>query len=222
MPLTASETKNGCTTIELGSLAIDEASILRIQGYRDLSTVRRPIKRAASSAARLTEELAKPRIYFRTFDVAHCQGKTLSLEGGVTFENEAFGRFLTGAEQIVVFIMTMGEALDEAVIESISSDRLLDALFLEASGWLGIEAATKTLSKHLRELGRPEGRCLSLRLGPGYSYKVDGRDVHWPLEQQQTLFRLFADDPIDVQLLESCAMLPKLSRSGLYGYLPSC
>lgn len=219
--MTIVRASDGLTTIELQSLSIDEASILRIQGYRDIEAVRRAIKRAASSAARLTEELATPRIYFRTFNVIQCQGETLSLEGGAAFENEAFGRFLAGAEQIVVFVLTMGPALDEAVIESISSDRLLDALFLEAAGWLGIEAATKFLSTHLRELAGRQGQRLSLRLGPGYSYKLNGKQVHWPLEQQQTLFRLFANDPIDVQLLESSAMLPKLSRSGLFGYLPS-
>jgi len=219
--LTVSQTSTGCSTIELESIAIDEAGILRIQGYRDLETIRPAIKRAAASAARMTETLAKPHIYFRTYNVSLCWGGKLILENGAVFENEAFGRFLVNAEQIVVFVLTMGQALDQAVIENISSDGLLDALFLEAAGWLGIEAATKVLSSHLRELGQARGQKLSLRLGPGYSYKLDGKSVCWPLEQQQTLFRLFANDPIEVQLLESCAMLPKLSRSGLFGLLPA-
>ena len=60
---------------------------------------------------------------------------------------------------------------------------------------------------------------MSPRLGPGYSYKLDGRSVLWPLEQQQPLFEMFARDDVDIELLESCAMLPKISRSGLFGFL---
>ncbi|MDH3662269.1 MAG: hypothetical protein OEU92_19950 [Alphaproteobacteria bacterium] len=148
-----------------------------------------------------------------------CQGKILELEDGTVFENEAFERFLKEARHIVVFILTMGHALDKAVIDYISNDNLLNALFLETAGWLGIEAATRILSIYLRARAREQGQRLSPRLGPGYSYKLDGRSVLWPLEQQQTLFKLFADAPIDVELLESCAMLPKISRSGIFGFL---
>lgn len=203
----------------LDNLAIDETSILRIQGYRDIGRVRPAIKRAAAAAARETEALIRPHVYYRTLNVRYCQGKTLELEDGTVFENEAFERFLKEARRIVVFILTMGHALDKAVVDYITEDQLLNALFLETAGWLGIEAATRTLSIQLRKSARELGHRLSPRLGPGYSYKLDGRSVLWPLEQQQTLFRLFANHPIDIQLLESCAMLPKISRSGIFGVL---
>ncbi|MGI9452648.1 MAG: hypothetical protein ACR2QH_18695 [Geminicoccaceae bacterium] len=203
----------------LDGIEIDETSILRLQGYRDLERVRRAIKRAAASAARETEALIRPCVYYRLLVVDRCQGSTLELEDGTVFENEAFQRFLKESREIVVFILTMGHALDEAVVDHIDKDRLLNALFLETAGWLGIEAATRRLSIHLRERARKTGYRLSPRLGPGYSYKLDGRSVSWPLEQQQTLFKLFIDDNIDVQILESCAMLPKISRSGIFGFL---
>ena len=209
------------TVMSINRLAIDEASILRIQGYRDLARVRLALKSAATAAARETETLICPKVYYRTVEVRDCQGKTLELEDGTIFENEAFERFLKEARRIVAFIVTMGHALDKAVVDYIAEDQLLNALFLETAGWLGIEAATRTLSIQLRESARAGGHRLSPRLGPGYSYKLDGRSVLWPLEQQQTLFGLFAGYPIDIQLLESCAMLPKISRSGVYGFLPT-
>ena len=42
-------------------------------------------------------------------------------------------------------------------------------------------------------------------------------DSEWPLEEQKSLFALFEGRAISVQLLDSCAMIPKMSRSGLYG-----
>lgn len=210
---------SGCSVMKPDGITIDDTSILRIQGYRDLDRVRPAIKRAAASAARQTESLISPRIYYRILDVKRCKGESLELEDGTVFENEAFQRFLKEARQIVVFILTMGHELDQAVIDDIGKDQLLNALFLETAGWLGIEGATRALSTHLRGRAKERGERLSPRLGPGYSYKLDGRSVCWPLEQQQTLFKLFANDPIDVDLLESCAMLPKISRSGIYGFL---
>lgn len=216
-PLSADEI--GFFDFTLDDITVDESSILRIQGYRDLSKIRPAIKNAAASAARETEELIIPQIYCRILNVHYCEGKTLTLEDGTTFENEAFQRFLKDVRQVVVFILTMGHALDKAVVSSIAEDQLLHALFLETAGWLGIEAATRDFSGHLRALAKPSGMRLSPRLGPGYSYKLDGRSVLWPLEQQQTLFRLFADHHLDVEILESCAMLPKISRSGIFGFL---
>ncbi len=210
---------DGYVIMAPGDVAIDEASILRIQGYRDLERIRPAIKRAAAASARETENLIRPRAYYRILNVDTCRGSILELEDGTVFENEAFQRFLREPRSVTAFILTMGHALDQAVIDYIADDQLLNALFLETAGWLGIEAATRMLSIHLRSRARDHGLRLSPRLGPGYSYKLDGRSVLWPLEQQQTLFKLFSNVPMDVEILESCAMLPKISRSGIYGFL---
>ena len=116
--------------------------------------------------------------------------------------------------------MTMGQGLDAAIKTSLDEDRLLNALFLEVAGWLAIEITTKKFSMHLKSLIDKNEMKLSPRLGPGYSYKIDDRSVMWPLEQQRVLFELFKYNEIGVTLLESCAMLPKISRSGLFGMLP--
>lgn len=207
------------TLLAFERIAIDEGRILRIQGYRDPDRIRAVIKRAAAGAARETESLLRATACCRLAGVRQCAGGVLELDDGTVFENMAFGRFLARAEQIVVFILTMGQALDEAVMSKIAADQLLDALFMETAGWLGIEAATRRLALHLRTHICGERYRLSPRLGPGYSYKIDGRSILWSLEQQQQLFGLFADAPVDVRLLESCAMMPKISRSGMYGLL---
>ncbi len=207
--------------MKLDRIKVDEAKILRVQGYRDLSAVRPVIARAAAKAARETEEVSKPCAYFREVDVNQCCGRTLELADGTVFENEAFQRFLNGTSKVVVFILTMGRDLDESVKDHIANDRLLDALFMEVAGWMGVEVLTRELSTYLRIEARAYNLRLSPRLGPGYSYKLDGRSVLWPLEQQRSLFGLFDGNPMDVELLESCAMLPKISRSGIFGLLPA-
>lgn len=204
----------------LDQIAIDSDKILRIQGYRELEKVRPAIKRAAQSTASETEKLLRPHVYFRAVDVQKCKDGLLVLEDSIQFENEAFDRFLLGAKKVVIFALTMGYALDQEVKDRIAGDQLLHALFLETAGWLGIEAATKQFARYLMQMASTHHLRLSPRLGPGYSYKLDGRSVVWPLEQQQTLFQAFSGTTIDIELLESCVMLPKISRSGLFGFLP--
>ena len=75
----------------------------------------------------------------------------------------------------------------------------------------------------LRAGAERDGWKMSLRMGPGYEYKLHngGGRVRWDLEQQADLFQLFAGSPLPVELLSSCAMLPKMSRSGLFGQAPA-
>jgi hypothetical protein len=58
-------------------------------------------------------------------------------------------------------------------------------------------------------------------MGPGYAYRVGSLQVDWPLEDQRELFTLLEGGPLPVTLMSSCAMFPKLSRSGLFGVAPA-
>lgn len=208
----------GCFRPERLSIPTDR--ILRLQGYRDLPRVRPQIRAAAEEMARLAESLIEPQVHYCVLPVRHCAAGRLELVSGASFENEAFPRFLTGVQRVVALITTLGDGLDNTVIGMIERFEPLEALLLETAGWLGIERATKAFQADLHGRLTPLGYRLSPRMAPGYSYRVEGRDVAWALEQQRELFSLFAGQPIPVTLMESCAMKPKMSRSGLYGVLP--
>ena len=160
-----------------------------------------------------------PIVYFRRVPVVDCDANGIKLANGLAFENRAFAHYLSGAAEVVVVIITVGKGLDDEVIGCMEEDQFepLEALFLETAGWLGIESATRSFVSHLSELVEPEGLRPTQRMGPGYSYKVDGGLEMWSLEDQRQLFEVFDGVDLPVRLLESCAMLPKMSRSGLYG-----
>ena len=103
----------------------------------------------------------------------------------------------------------MGKPFDKEA-QALSSDgNVLDLLFLETAGWLGVEEATRLLVTRLRSWAKEHGYGLTRRFAPGYGA--------WPLTGQQSLFSLFQGIALSVQLLESCAMLPSMSRSGMWG-----
>lgn len=209
-------------SFEAGPVRIDPVKMLRIHGYRDLDKVRPVIRKAADDIARRAEELMVPQAHARRIDVAAYDDERLTLVDGTVFEDVAFENVLDGARTVVAVVLTVGSALDEAVIASMDKGVFepLDALFLETAGWLGIEWTTRAFVRDLQSRVRGEGVKVTRRLGPGYQYKIGGEQVNWPLEQQRQLFSVFDGDELPVTLMDSCAMLPKMSRSGLYGLVP--
>ncbi|MEK9724582.1 MAG: hypothetical protein VW405_14015 [Rhodospirillaceae bacterium] len=202
---------------EPGRPVIDPVKMLRIHGYKDMEKVRPVIRKTADAIAERAAAAMTPVVYHRRLGVAACDGDGLRLADGPSFANPAFALYLENAAEVEVVVMTVGKGLDDEVIGCIDRFEPLEALFLETAGWLGIEWTTRQFAQHLRDMVAPEGYRVTRRMGPGYSYKIDGDDEMWSLEDQRQLFSVFADVELPIRLLESCAMLPKMSRSGLYG-----
>ncbi len=195
--------------------------ILRIQGYTDLDAVRRPIKASAKRAVQSICDHTQPQVAWRRVAVSALDHATLKLDNSVELECAAFPRFLKNSRHAVVFAMTIGAQFDKAVQEKIEGDELLDAVLMESAGWLAVEAVTKQWTVQIRDLARDNGWLLTRRMSPGYTYQLKDTRCEWPLEQQQQLFEVFGETPIPVGLMESSAMLPKMSRSGLIGFRPA-
>ena len=194
--------------------------ILRIQGYSDPVRVRPAIRHSAVSMAVLATELSSPQVAWRRMPIHSLRGDVLELDGGVRFHCDAFARILKGCTEVALVVLTIGPRLDARVAELAKAGELLDALLLESAGWLSIEDATRQFRAMLRKQVNVSGRRITSRMGPGYSYKLDTRRCTWPLDEQIRLFGLLDGATLPVTVIESCAMQPKMSRSGLYGIAP--
>lgn len=199
---------------------VDPVKMLRIHGYRDLEKVRPVIRKTADDIAEKAAELMSPVARAQRIDVVGYDDERLELRDGTVFEEVDFENILNGARTVVAMVITVGQPLDDAVIAAMEVFEPLEALFLETAGWLGVEAATREFVQDLQARVKPEGVRVTRRIGPGYQYQTKGQKVHWPLEQQRRLFDLFDGTELPVTLMESCAMLPKMSRSGIYGLTP--
>lgn len=192
--------------------------------YTKPEAVRPVIRETAELMARQAADLASPRASWRRVPIAANVGDGLTLADGTCFRCEAFHRLLHGANEIIVFVITLGPRFDESVCALIEAFEPLEALFLESAGWLAIERLSTQFGGYLRRELAADGLLLGLRMGPGYSYSAhrpDGARVMWPLEQQKELFALFGNAPLPVELMQSAVMKPKMSRSGMFAVLPS-
>lgn len=193
--------------------------VLHRQGYRDLGRVRPAIRRAAEHAARLSEELCDPQACYRRFAIGSCRADgRLELCGGTVFRCEAFPKYLWWCSDAVLFVITAGRRIDEKIAEYAESGAgLLEALLLETAGSLVLDDSTRHFKRHIAAEGASAARRLGTRMGPGHSYRLESGVRMWPLEDQEALFGAFDGHALPVELLPSRAMLPGLSRSGLFG-----
>ncbi len=205
------------TSWRMDGFAVDAERILRVQGYRDPARIRPRIRKIAEKAAADIAGIAAPEAVCTRRRVETLRDGVLTLEGGHAFNCVAFDRLLANAPEVAVFVLTLGPAMEKAVTERFEASEPVDALFLECAGWLAVEKATRHLAAHIGGELAAEGLGVTYRLGPGYDYKAGEERAVWGLEEQPALFAVFGDAPLPVELLESCAMMPKLSRSGLFG-----
>ena len=194
--------------------------MLGIQGYRNLDRVRPIIKETAGKMAQTLAQAVDPVVHYRQLASRGCTDGMLTLEGGTVFRCDAFPRYHTASEQVVVFVLTLGKDLDEVAIDLGKREELLEQWFLETAGWLGVEAVNRQFAAHIKAEAVEQGYRLTRRMAPGYTFKHNGQDCSWALEDQGTLLALFDDTELPVSMLESCVMLPRMSRTGLYGLRP--
>jgi hypothetical protein len=194
--------------------------MLRMMGYRERRPASLAVERIAAAMAEVAAGAVAPRACFRSFPIAACHDDRLVLSTGATFRSPAFGKYLSGCSVAVVFVLTLGGRLDSTERNLAAGGNLLEAVFLETAGWLAVEETTRLFAAHLAAEAGRYGLEPSRRLAPGYSFRLDGRKVEWRLEDQKALFALFAGEALPVELLDSCAMRPKMSRTGLFGLRP--
>lgn len=208
---------NACASFTPKRLTIAVEQVLKVQGYADLARVRPTVRSAAETVTTMVNRMVTPDVRCRRVDIERYADGILTLVEGTQFHCEAFGKYLAGCREVVAFVLTLGGGLDHIERNLSANNQLLEAVFLEAAGWMAVEQATKSLVKHLRNLLEPEGLTLTRRLAPGYRFTLGGRKCEWPLLDQAALFGLFNGFDLPVRLLESGGMVPKMSRSGLYG-----
>jgi hypothetical protein len=185
--------------------------ILRFQGYRTIGQVAPPIREAAQEMIAVAEGLVDPRVVFVRRAIERVNDDALTLADGPTFHGRCFVTHLSRAREVVCFVATLGPALDERATALADAGDLLEAVFLEAAGWLAIEKVLRAFRAHLGAHIHPAR--LSPRLGPGF--------LDWALTEKQAFFLAFRGAPLPVSVSEYSVMTPKKSISGLFGLLPA-
>lgn len=204
-------------TFSPSGIGIEIEPLLRVLGYRAGAPVRPQVLATAQAMAELAVAASRPRVAYRRVRIASCTPEGLVLSTGTRFRGATFAAGLSGCGEVALFVLSLGARFDSTQHNLAAAGKTLEAYMLEIAGWLAIEQATRLFRGHLQAEAGREALALTRRMAPGYTTRVGGMKVEWPLEDQQALLSLF-DESAPARLLEgSCAMTPKMSRSGLFG-----
>lgn len=195
-----------------GPMQLKSGTLLKIHGYREPARAPAMVTAAAHRMIRCAQTLSEPMVRYRTVSMSRLQGGGLLLNGSVVYPGADAERALSASVAAVIVVLTLGARLDEEAARLRSRGDMLEALFLETAGWLGIESVTRSYRRWFRSRVAGDGYTLTRRVAPGYGT--------WPLAGQRTLFAAFGDAGFPVRLMDSCAMIPKMSRSGIFGLNP--
>ena len=133
---------------------------------------------------------------------------------------EVFNEIFSESNFLIIFIISLGNGIDSK-LKKISKDinEPLGALFLENASWLALELILRDARSRIINFAKSKNMQIENRMAPGYSYpsKISKKRIMWELKEQENLFNLFENKNICVSLNESFTMMPRMSRSGVFG-----
>lgn len=171
---------------------------MRIRGENKVVT------QIAGELVELARPLVRPKAIYQVAYVEN-QGEDSLNIGGITFTSRLLRDKLDKVGRVFPYIITCGRELDRLT----SRDRdFMRNYCLDVIKEMALRSAVSYTENHLKETFALEQLS---RMNPGSL-------PSWPLTQQRELFSLFGDVKklIDVELTETCLMIPVKSVSGIF------
>jgi hypothetical protein len=193
-------------------IAVDAAQVRRYLGYKaDVE----PSPRIASLLDEYIDRaghLLQPAYSCMIRDVEAVDGSYAFVQGPVLFQGDSIARLLRRCEKVAVFVLTIGDALEEMVGRLADDGLIVEAYILDAVGSSAAEKLADFVQATVSSTARIEGLCTSHRFSPGH--------CDWDIGQQRMVFHALKGDWAGVYLTEDCLMVPQKSVSGIIGIGP--
>ncbi|MFC1985264.1 vitamin B12 dependent-methionine synthase activation domain-containing protein [Chloroflexota bacterium] len=154
-------------------------------------------------------QFISPSFSYVVRDIKLVEGTSVLLEDGLIFESGVIARLLEKAEKVAIFILTIGNYLEDTVARLAKDGLVLQAAVLDSIGSDATERLADSTESQISEVAHNQGLTISRRFSPGY--------CDWDVSQQKMVFRAMKGDYAGVRLTDSCLMIPRKSISGIIG-----
>ena len=194
-------------------------SVIRKFPYLPVKIPRKHILARLGYNSRFSETAADilertDRLIEHTADLIELKAAALRLdsESAGIFGSLKLERFLDGSGELILMGITGGRAVVEEIERLKADGNLTDAVVVDAAaGEIVDEGFDSIAAVFSRELLR-EGRTLTKRrFSAGYG--------DFDIRHQQEIYRLLELDKLDIDITESCMLLPEKSVTAIYGIL---
>ena len=154
-----------------------------------------------------------PKLIYKEFEIEKVKDESVYFKTGNIFNGPNISKILIGSEITIIFISTLGNKIDEIIIEENKSGDTLSTIVMDSIS-----------TSLLVTLGEYAGHIIKK---DGIKYKSWGSTCNyspgqfkWTIEEQKELFNMVEGSRIGVKLNESFLMVPFKSTSGVYGFGP--
>jgi len=165
------------------------------------------IRTALNIGMRKARCLIKPRYTFEERKISTLGADFIEIEGGLRFNTSNIPNFISGAEGLVFFLVTIGPDIEKEASQLTSGEETLTGYLLDRIGSYAVESLAENLEKRLRKNYSHIKKSISSRFSPGY--------CDWPIEEQFKLAKVIDFSKVGVELNSNCMMIPKKSVSAL-------
>ncbi len=146
--------------------------------------------------------LAPEYSYARAAVVA-ARGRTLELEGGVTFESAGLVKLAAGASAVAAMAATVGGGVDELAGEYDGRGETFAMTVADAVGSVAAEELMSLVHDAVKAEAARAGEEVTRRISPGYG--------DFELAAQERLLRLAGGFELGISLTENYMMVPRKS-----------
>lgn len=186
--------------------------VFRIQ-HTDIETIRkrRPaIVEMTEKGVLQTAGLFHPEAIYQRLRVKQIDPEGLTLEGGYRLSSPFLSKQLEGAEEVVVAICTIGDAVENLATELMAQNKHVEGYAIDSAGIVAIGQVVDQFYASLEVEAKSEGKQISHRFSPGLPA--------WPVPQgQPEVFSVLEKINSSVQLCSSMQMIPVKSLSFVVG-----
>ncbi len=197
-------------TIGYSDITVKEDEIELLLGYPAQQTPEH-FKDLIYEAIADSKSLVEIRAGFRIVKVISKDNDLTGLTIGGKYFN--LQKIVTGvlkkSEQIAVFSLTIGAAMETKSKELLTNGDLVAGYIFDAVASITAEACADALHEHIKEKMLRNNLNITNRYSPGY--------CNWKVNEQHLLFSLLPKNFCGIKLTDSALMLPIKSVSGIIG-----
>lgn len=156
---------------------------------------------------RKARALADPGYFFQEKKILGIGEDFIEIEGNIRFLSRKIPPFIKGSDKLVLFVVTIGDALEKDAGDLTLSRDPLAGYLLDRIGSFAAESLAQRLENRLRRDYSLLKKSVSSRFSPGY--------CDWPTEEQFKLDKALDFSKANIKLTDGCMMVPKKSISAI-------
>jgi len=188
---------------------IEKDALAKLLGADKFGNIPRSTCTKIEKMEAVFDELIEPSLYHQNMGVDSVKKGAVHLDQGPEFKSPKLSKTLKGCEEIVCYIVTLGDGIEDEINRLMDEKHLAEAYILDAMASVAVDNMVSTFHRRMKNKYENQEKQVTLCFSPGY--------CDWPITDQKKLFSMFDSNELDVELTDSCFMQPRKSISGVFG-----